>query len=75
MARRFIAGATCPKCEQMDKIYVEGDGTVAKCAACGYELEQPGDSDNASPSIHEQSSADQVVTLVNFKNNKSQDSE
>lgn len=68
MARRFIAGAVCPKCEQMDKIYVESDasegtGSVAKCAACGYELQQPGDEENQTA----EQPVDQAVTLVNFK--------
>ena len=68
MPRRFIAGAVCPKCEQMDKIYIEGDGDVARCAACGYELQQPDESENTAQTMHEQQSADQAVTLVNFKN-------
>lgn len=75
MHRRFIAGAVCPKCEQMDKIYVEGAGDVAKCSACGYELQQPGEQEE-SAQIQEQQSPDQVVTLVNFKTkNTSTDSE
>lgn len=64
MARRFIAGAVCPKCEQMDKIYIEGDGSVATCASCGYQLEQPGENQDA-PVAEEP--VDQAVTLVNFK--------
>ncbi|PIE41353.1 MAG: DNA-binding protein [Gammaproteobacteria bacterium] len=66
MVKRFIAGAVCPQCELMDKIYVEGEGKVARCAACGYELQQP-DASAPSQSVSEQENTAQVVTLVNFK--------
>ena len=44
--KRFIAGATCPKCGAMDKIFTyddEGSKWLA-CVACGFKeafLEQP----------------------------------
>lgn len=63
MAKRFIAGAVCPKCEKIDKIYVEDNSQVAKCAACGYELQQPDAPQNSQQ-------PDEAVTLVNFKTKK-----
>lgn len=61
--RKFIAGAVCPQCEQMDKLYIEGSYDVARCAACGYEMQQPEDNDVPV----EEKPLDQAVTLVNFK--------
>ena len=37
--RRFIAGAVCPKCSEMDKVvmFSNDDGEeVRECVACGY---------------------------------------
>jgi uncharacterized metal-binding protein (TIGR02443 family) len=40
--RQFIAGAICPRCQQMDRIVVEqsgdqtADDTVRRCVACGF---------------------------------------
>jgi uncharacterized protein len=37
--RRFIAGAVCPKCAEMDKLvmFSNDDGEeVRECVACGY---------------------------------------
>lgn len=47
--KRFIAGAVCPRCAEMDKItmFTTDDGDqVRECVACGYtdalsEQEQP----------------------------------
>ncbi len=35
---RFIAGAVCPRCKEMDKLkmYREGDKDVRECVACGF---------------------------------------
>ena len=39
--RRFIAGAVCPRCSEMDKIvmYREGDTDFRECVSCGYKDE------------------------------------
>lgn len=47
MQRRFIAGAVCPRCAQMDKIvmYDDAEGRrVRECVSCGYrgELDEQG---------------------------------
>jgi uncharacterized metal-binding protein (TIGR02443 family) len=36
--RKFIAGAVCPSCKQVDKLYVSTrDGAlVCECVACGF---------------------------------------
>ncbi|MDB6061917.1 MAG: DNA-binding protein [Verrucomicrobiaceae bacterium] len=39
MPRRFIAGAVCPRCAQMDKIVMydsEENQRVRECVNCGY---------------------------------------
>lgn len=40
--KRFIAGAVCPRCAEMDKIKMfEQDGTqVRECVACGFSDQQ-----------------------------------
>lgn len=40
--RRFIAGAVCPRCAQMDKIVVDLDTDQRVCVSCGYSDERPG---------------------------------
>lgn len=49
MKRRFIAGAQCPKCEQLDKVVMYDDVNgkrFRECVACGFkdELIEPADS-------------------------------
>lgn len=43
MKKRFIAGAVCPRCAEMDKIVMyEQDGkNFRECVACDYEDEMP----------------------------------
>ncbi len=39
--RRFIAGAVCPRCSEMDKlvVYSEAGKDYRECVACGYKDE------------------------------------
>lgn len=39
--RRFVAGAVCPRCSQMDKlvVYSEDGKDYRECVACGYKDE------------------------------------
>lgn len=37
--RRFIAGAICPKCGELDKIVLDGDAQY--CVACNYNADEP----------------------------------
>jgi uncharacterized metal-binding protein (TIGR02443 family) len=39
--RRFIAGAVCPRCGEMDKIVVDLDSDRRECIACGFGDERP----------------------------------
>lgn len=36
--KRFIAGAVCPKCAELDKIvmYRNDDGEYRECVSCGF---------------------------------------
>lgn len=36
--KRFIAGAVCPKCAEMDRLvsYTNDEGTFKECVACGF---------------------------------------
>lgn len=58
--KRFIAGAVCPRCNEMDKIRAWRDDEAEKqfreCIACGYE-------DTQSTSIQAQSP--ELATRVN----------
>lgn len=40
--KRFIAGAVCPRCAEMDKIvmYTNDEGQFRECVACGYTDKQ-----------------------------------
>ena len=39
--RRFVAGATCPQCQAMDKVVMfrKGGAQFQACVSCGYEDE------------------------------------
>ena len=41
--RRFIAGAVCPRCGEMDKIVVDMDSEQRECVACGFSEGRPGE--------------------------------
>jgi uncharacterized metal-binding protein (TIGR02443 family) len=47
MARRFIAGAVCPRCGEMDKIVVDTESDQRECVSCGFNEARP--SDNSAP--------------------------
>ena len=55
MKKMFIAGAVCPQCQQVDKIFVyqEAGEDVAECKSCGHRRFRPkaGDAvdDGAAP--------------------------
>ncbi len=40
--KRFIAGALCPQCQAMDKIFIyrAGDKNVRECVSCGFRETQ-----------------------------------
>ncbi len=39
--RRFIAGAICPSCGEMDKTVVDLDSDRRECVACGFGEARP----------------------------------
>lgn len=44
MTRRFIAGAVCPQCREIDRLVVERDeqdGERRTCVACGFSDDLP----------------------------------
>lgn len=42
LKRRFVAGATCPECKELDTIslYFENNVEKLECVACGYQESQ-----------------------------------
>ncbi len=43
MKKRFIAGATCPKCQAMDTMALTKENGVetVTCVSCGEQMSQP----------------------------------
>ncbi|MCB1678138.1 MAG: YheV family putative metal-binding protein [Halioglobus sp.] len=39
--RRFIAGAVCPRCGEMDRIVVDLDTDRRECVACSFSEARP----------------------------------
>ncbi|CAM3933262.1 YheV family putative zinc ribbon protein [Rheinheimera salexigens] len=41
--KRFIAGATCPKCHAQDTmmLFLENNVEKVECVACSYQMVQP----------------------------------
>lgn len=53
--RRFVAGATCPKCQKLDTIslYFENNVEKLECVACGYNEAQTDDKVSAATRSNE----------------------
>jgi uncharacterized metal-binding protein (TIGR02443 family) len=78
--KRFIAGAVCPKCAEMDRLvsYTNDDGTFKECVACGFlekqivqiETNELGTRVNHFPEGEEEQDDIQVVQLISPKNSK-----
>jgi uncharacterized metal-binding protein (TIGR02443 family) len=51
--KRFIAGAVCPQCQGVDKIFVSEDavGQYRQCVRCGFRDARPDDSDQDADTI------------------------
>mgnify|MGYP006209989313 FL=1 len=41
--KRFIAGASCPKCKAVDTmmLFIENNVEKVECVACGHQMAQP----------------------------------
>lgn len=76
--RRFVAGAVCPRCSEMDKlvVYSEDGKDYRECVACGYKDEmrfkpvtrELGTRVNLTD---EDKNAVQVVNILPFSSDKS----
>lgn len=59
--KRFIAGAVCPRCAEMDKIVMftdDNDKQVRECVACGF-----------TDALSEEPSVPELETRVNKRKN------
>ncbi len=78
--KRFIAGAVCPKCAEMDRLvsYTNDDGTFKECVACGFmekqivqiETNELDTRVNHFPEVGEEQDDVQVVQLISPKSTK-----
>lgn len=79
--RRFIAGAVCPRCAQMDKLVVDMDTDQRECVACGFNEGRPQDGarDAELPTRVSRAAARRVetsaepVTLIDPRESQDQD--
>jgi uncharacterized metal-binding protein (TIGR02443 family) len=73
--KRFVAGAVCPRCGEMDRIvtYTNDEGTFKECVSCDYEEKQlvqvePGEMGTRVNQLSEEESHDenpvQVVKIM-----------
>jgi uncharacterized metal-binding protein (TIGR02443 family) len=62
--RRFVAGAVCPRCSEMDKlvVYNEDGKDYRECVSCGYKEE-----------MHFPQKARELETRVNVTEEQKQD--
>ena len=38
---RFVAGAICPSCQEMDRMVIDGAADERRCIACGFVEARP----------------------------------
>ena len=38
---RFVAGAGCPRCQEMDRMVIDGSTDERRCIACGFVEARP----------------------------------
>ena len=38
---RFVAGAVCPNCQEMDRMVIDGSTDERRCIACGFVEARP----------------------------------
>ncbi|WP_372980659.1 YheV family putative zinc ribbon protein [Marinobacter sediminum] len=75
--KRFIAGAVCPRCAEMDKIMMyttDDDDQVRECVACGFtdavsDAEQPSANPELETRVNKRKNEDDhtVKQVVFFK--------
>jgi len=72
--KRFIAGAVCPRCAEMDKIMMftdDADEQIRECVACGFtdavsDAEKPADPELATRVNTRDNEDDHTVKQVVF---------
>lgn len=57
--RRYIAGAVCPRCGQMDKIVIDMETDRRECVACGFQEQRP-----SGPAERSEADAVEIPTRV-----------
>jgi len=60
---RFIAGAVCPSCKEIDKIAISADDQMIYCLSCDFEERRPSASNDGNKKI----SAPKIVNLDDFR--------
>jgi uncharacterized metal-binding protein (TIGR02443 family) len=75
--RRFVAGAVCPRCSEMDKlvVYSEDGKDYRECVACGYKDEMrfkpvARELETRVNVSEEEKSAVQVINILPFSDKK-----
>jgi len=61
---RFIAGAVCPRCAEMDRMVVSADGEIRRCIACGFSEGRPEDTPSPLPTRVSRPAARRVETAA-----------
>jgi hypothetical protein len=61
---RFIAGAVCPRCAEMDRTVVSADGEIRRCIACGFSESRPEDNPSPLPTRVSRPAARRVETAA-----------
>jgi len=73
VTKRFIAGAVCPRCGEMDRLvsFSDENGTYKECVACDFsekQLVQVEQDELGTRVNHMPDSPDEGVQVVNFVN-------
>jgi uncharacterized metal-binding protein (TIGR02443 family) len=65
--KRFIAGAVCPRCAEMDRVvmFTTDTGQVRECVACGF-TDRQADLETASEAV----TPTEIPTRVNTRHNQ-----
>ena len=64
---RFIAGAVCPSCKELDKIAISPDDNTIYCLNCDFKEHRP----NATNEKNSINSNPKVFNLDDFRNKNS----
>lgn len=78
ITKRFIAGAVCPRCGEMDRLvtYTSADGAYKECVACGFSEKQMAQVEMSELETRvnhvpeEKDEQAQVVQILDLKPNK-----